>query len=151
MTIEINTTDLNDESVAKAASNMRKRYRYNYSMFDIIYNLVIPFKVICCCKNKLNNIHTRYKLFKKGQKKLEKEFDAVEFARSQRKLKMLIYWLMDKSERFLAVYQKSNAISLSTESESLPDDPSYTKIPKMLDKEETKQNHGLIVNRFFVS
>ena len=58
---------------------------------------------------------------------------------------------MDKSERFLSVYQKSNAISLSSESENQSDDPDYTKIPKMLASEQEKQDHVLAVNCFFVS
>ena len=47
-----------------------------------------------------------------------KEFDVVEFTRTQRKLKMLMHSLMDESERFLAPYQKLNAISLLSESDS---------------------------------
>ena len=46
---------------------------------------------------------------------------------------------MDKSERFLTAYQKSNAISLSTESDSNSDDPAYTKIPKIFSKAKEKQ------------
>ena len=111
----------------------------------------MPVKVFFCWKKSLKNLHTRYLLFKKGEDKISQEFDAVEFARSQRKLKMLIHWLMDKSERFLTVYQKSNALSLSTESDSNSDDPAYTKVPKMLSNAKTKQNHIVIVNKFFVS
>ena len=111
----------------------------------------MPIKVFFCCKKSLRNLHTRYLLFKRGEDKLSKEFDVVEFARSQRKLKMLMHWLMDKSEKFLTAYQKSNAISLSTESDSNSDDPAYTKIPKMLTKGIDIQNHCIIVSKFFVS
>ena len=119
MSIAINQGDLNSKIVRKAADNMRKRYRYSYSIFDLAYNFLVPVKVFCCCKRSLRNLHSRYLLYKKAEDKFAQEFDAVEFARSQRKLKMLMHWLMDKSERFLTAYQKSNAISLSTESDSL--------------------------------
>ena len=151
MSIAINQSDLNSEIVRKAADNMRKRYRYSYSIFDLAYNFLVPVKVFCCCKRSLRNLHSRYLLYKKAEDKFAQEFDAVEFARSQRKLKMMMCWLMDKSERFLTAYQKSNAISLSTESDSLSDDPAYTKIPKMLASSKTKQKHVVQVNRFFVS
>ena len=80
--------------------------------------------------------------FKKGEKMFTKEFDVVEFARTQRKLKMLMHSLMDESERFLAPYQKLNAISLLSDSNvSESDDPVYTKIPKLLSNSKFKQNH----------
>ena len=110
----------------------------------------MPIKIFFCWKKSLRNLHTRYLLFKRGEDKISKEFDAVEYARSQRKLRMLIHWLMDKSERFLTAYQKSNAISLSTESDSNSDDPAYTKIPKILSKAKEKQKHIVTVNKFFV-
>ena len=81
-----------------------------------------------------------------------KEFDVVEFVRTQRKLKMLINMLMDDSERFLAPYQKVNAISLASDSDkSESDDPAYKKIPKMKSNTEEKQNHNVIIEQFFVS
>ena len=137
--------------VLKASKNMKRRFRYSYSIVDILYNYIAITKVFYCWRKKLRNIHDRHLLFKKGEDKFTKEFDAVDFARTQRKLKMLIHWLMDKSERFLSVYQKSNAISLSSESENQSDDPDYTKIPKMLASEQEKQDHVLAVNCFFVS
>ena len=56
--------------------------------------------------------------FKKGEEMFAKELDIVEFARTQRRLKMLMHSLMDESERFLAPYQKLNAISLLSDSNS---------------------------------
>ena len=56
--------------------------------------------------------------FKKGEEMFAKEFDVVEFTRTQRRLKMLMHSLMDESERFLAPYQKLNAISLLSDSDS---------------------------------
>ena len=66
---------------------MKRRYRYNYSIFDLAYNYLMSIKIFFCWKKCLKNLHTRYLLFKKGEEKLSKEFDAVEYARSQRKLK----------------------------------------------------------------
>ena len=89
--------------------------------------------------------------FKKGEERFVKEFDVIEFARIHRKLKMLMHSLMDESERYLAPYQKLNAISLLSETESShSDDPSYSKIPKLLSNMATKQKHASTVDRFFV-
>ena len=131
---------------------MRNRYRFSYSIFDVIYNYMWPLNKFCCCfRRSIRNLHSRYALYNKGEEKFQKEFDAIEFARTQRKLKMLVHWLMDKSELFLSTYQKSNALSLTSDSESShSDDPAYTKIPKMLSNAKTKQNHIVAVNKFFV-
>ena len=59
---------MNNDAVVRAANNMKKRYRYNYSIFDLAYNFLVPSKIFCRCRNKFNNIHTRYKLFEKGKK-----------------------------------------------------------------------------------
>lgn len=131
---------------------MKRRFRYSYSVLDLAYNFLVPVKLFCCCKRSLRNLHSRYLLFKRAEHRFAAEFDAVEFARSQRKLKMLMHWLMDKSERFLTAYQKSNAVSLSPQSaSSASDDPAYTKIPKMLSDSKTKQKHVVLVDKFFVS
>ena len=87
----------------------------------------------------------------KGKKKYERELDVIKFVRYQRKLKMIMDWLMDKSSRFLSAYQKSNTINLSTESENLSDDSVYAKIPYMLDKDTVKIVHHEIVTEFFVN
>ena len=80
--------------------------------------------------------------FKKGEETFSKEFDVVEFARTQRKLKMLMHSLMDESERFLAPYQKLNTISLlSGSDDNKLDDSEYKNIPDMLSDEIVKQNH----------
>ena len=89
--------------------------------------------------------------FKKGEEMLNKELDIVEFVRTRRKLKMLTNLLMDESERFLAPYQKLNAISLLSGSDnSETDDPDYTKIPKLLSNKNLKQLHSLTIERFMV-
>ena len=90
--------------------------------------------------------------FKKGEEMLNKELDIVEFVRTRRKLKMLTNSLMDESERFLAPYQKLNAISLLSDSDkNETDDPDYTKIPKLLSNKNLKQLHSLTIERFMVN
>ena len=90
--------------------------------------------------------------FKKGIQKFKKEIDIVEFARTQRKLKMLMHSLMNKSERFLAPYQKLNAITILSNSDNCEsNDPEYSKIPKLLSNAKSNQLHGLTVERFIVN
>ena len=80
-----------------------------------------------------------------------KELDIVEFIRTQRKLKMLMHSLMDESERFLAPYQKLNAISLLSDFDSNnSDDPAYSKIPKLLSNSKPKELHSLNIDNFMV-
>ena len=65
---------------------------------------------------------------------------------------MLMHSLMDESERYLAPYQKSNAISLLSDSNSsLSDDSAYSEIPKLLWDSTQKRNHVVSVNKFLVS
>ena len=90
--------------------------------------------------------------FKKGEDKFLKEFDAVEFVRTQRKLKMLMNSLMNEDERFFTPYQKTNALSLLSNSDNSDfDDHDYTKIPKFLSSAKIKQRHSVIIDKFFVS
>ena len=59
--------------------------------------------------------------------------------------------LMDDSERFLAPYQKLNAITiLSNSDNNESDDSEYSKIPKLLSNAKSNQLHGLTVERFMV-
>ena len=97
---------------------------------------MFPFKCIGrkCRKNALN-LHTRYLIFKKGESKFVKEFDVVEFAKTQRKLKMLVLSLMDDNKRYLASYQKLNAISLLSNSDSNDSNNSESlKLPNLVSK-----------------
>ena len=112
-----------------------------------------PVNTLCSCfRLSLRNLHYRLALYNKGKKKFIKEFDTVEFVRTQRKLKMLVHWLLGKSELFLTAYKKTNAISFFIDSESSQsDDPAYFIIRKMLSSAKTKQKHIATVNKFFVN
>ena len=84
----------------------------------------------CCdASNRVKTMHQRHRLYLKGKRKFVAEFDAVAFARAQRKLKMLMNWLMDKSDHYLAVFQRSNALCLTSDSSST--DSAYNKVPKL--------------------
>ena len=101
-----------------------------------MYNFMFPFKCIGrkCRKNALN-LHTRYLIFKKGESKFAKEFDVAEFAKIQRKLKMLVLSLIDDDIRFLASYQKLNAISILSNSNSNDsNDSESSKLPNLVSK-----------------
>ena len=128
--------DLDPIIVEKAVENIKLRYKYNYSIYDFMYNLMFPFKCIGrkWRKNTLN-LHTRYLIFKKGESKFAKEFDVVEFAKTQRKLKMLVLSLMDDNKRYFASYQKLNAISLLSNSNSNEsNDSESSKLPNLVSK-----------------
>ena len=92
-------------------------------------------------------MHQRHRLYLKGKRKFVAEFDAVAFTRAQRKLKMLTNWLMDKSERYLAVFQRSNALCLTSDSSST--DSAYNKVPKLHSAQTDRQEHAAAVNKFF--
>ena len=129
------------------------RFRYSYSFSDLAYNFLFPFKCLSNhCRRGALNIHDRYVLFQKGQRRLAKELDVVAFARTQRKLKMMMHSLMDTSGQLLAPFQKTNAISLMSDTDSnLTDDQAYSKIPKIFWDNVQKQKHIAFVNRFLVN
>ena len=57
---------------------------------------------------------------------------------------------MDKSERFLAVYQKTNAICISSDSESNPSGYDlYKDVPKLLSEFSYQQKHRENIDKFF--
>ena len=122
-----------DSIMQFAAETMKNRYRYSYSLKDIVYNYLNIFNALgLCWRNRIKSLNQRHKLYLKGKNKFLEEFDAISFARTQRKLKMLLNWLMDKNERFLAVYQKTNAIWLSSDSESSSSRHDlYKEVPKL--------------------
>ena len=73
--------------------------------------------------------------FKKGESKFAKEFDVVKFAKTQRKLKMFVLSLMDYNKRYLLSYQKLNAISLLSNSNSNDSNGSESsKLPNLISK-----------------
>ena len=133
-----------ESTLQLATETMKSRYRYSFSFMDIVYNYLNIFNVLgLCWRSRLKSLNQRHKLYAKGEDKFLEEFDAVSFARTQRKLKMLLNWLMDKSERFLAVYQKTNAIWLSSDSESSSSRHDlYKEVPKLFLNATLLQKHN---------
>ena len=54
---------------------------------------------------------------------------------------------MDKSERYLAFYQQSNVLSITSNSSS--DELAFKSIPKLLSTTIVQQEHAFSVNKFF--
>lgn len=126
---KVETNELNDDpknGIAKAFSNKKttaeaqhkrrdiinhtidsisSRRMYSYSSRDICYHFW------CCwkCKNsgqgKRLTMYDRHILYNEGYAKVSSEFDALNYAKSQRKLKILLESLMDKNELYLSEYQ----------------------------------------------
>mmetsp|Transcript_7776 Transcript_7776/g.6873 ORF Transcript_7776/g.6873 Transcript_7776/m.6873 type:complete len:203 (+) Transcript_7776:1003-1611(+) len=104
-------TDRND--LAKKAHNrMRRRLRYDWNLADFIYNSFSFLSCLCFCikKKRPMNVKDRHKLYKKGEEKFTKEFDAVYYAKSLRNLNTLVNSLLDDSEKFMINFQRRNAI-----------------------------------------
>jgi hypothetical protein len=80
-----------------------------------------------------------------------KEFDAIYFAKSIRNLKMIIVSMMDDSERFIASYQKVNALDFDGDMTDSHSDDVYEDIPKMFDKPTDKEQHTKKISEFMVS
>lgn len=131
---------------------MRDRRRFNFSPIDFIYNYANIFKCFLFCfkKSKKKSIYRRFKFYENGEEAYMKEFDAAYYAKSIRKLQMLVNALMDDRERFLANYQKSYAIPLHSDvSESNEDEEEFMKVPKLTSKRQNTELHNQIVNSFF--
>ena len=76
-----------------------------------------------------------------------KEFDAEYYVKSLRNLQMLVSSLMDDSERFMNVYQHSNAISISKNDTDMDTDDDTSKaIPKMIKDKNSKEHEETVQN-----
>lgn len=139
-----------------AATSMKKRFRYSYSAFDFAYNLLWPvkwfFRCRWCSHPRPLSLPGRHRLYAKGEDKFTREFDAVEFARNQRRLKMLVDSLIGEHDKFLAVYQQANAIAAYRSSEgSESEDSGYAKVPPLLSQAASKVAHFQLVENFMVT
>ena len=83
----------------------------------------------CCNVDRRNpySFDSRYRLYKKGIQKFEKELDIEYYTKSLRNLKIMVSAMMDDSERFMSVYQHCNSIPLF---ESLSESDSENEITK---------------------
>jgi len=130
--LSLNAFNARSKVFSQTVKSMKARRSYNYTTLDYLYNLWWCLKSKKFCNNKPMSLYNRYQLFKKGSKLFINELDIVNYARSLRKLKMLVHSLMDDHEKFLSFYQHSNTIDLDwTDSDS---DFEIQKIPKMFSK-----------------
>ena len=82
---ENNQGDIKSEFVSQTSDKMKSRYRYTFSISDIIYNYLNVFNWLnFWCKRILKGIYHRQKLFEKGEDKFIREFDAVDFVQNQK-------------------------------------------------------------------
>lgn len=129
---------------------MKERRRFNFSVFDFIYNLYCLIGWMFCCKRKRSSLFKRYKYYEYGENKYMKEFDAAYYAKSIRRLEMLVNTFMDDSERYLVNYQKNNTISLHSDYTATSDsDDEFKKAPKMISKKTKKELHSQRIEEFF--
>ena len=124
------------------------RWRYSYSLFDLLYNIFWPFKFIWlnCCKY-LNSLNDRYQLYSAGGHKLMKELSVISFVKMQRRLKSVVSWMMTRQQRLISEYSKRNKFSLDSDSSS--SSILDMCMPKMLDNSKAKQQHSEAVGKFF--
>ena len=136
----------------EAHNRMKRRMKYDWKLTDLIFNLFHPLSsFLCWCSNSKRNplnLKKRHGLFEKGETKFVKEFDAVYYARWMRNLNTLVTSMMDDSERFMIAYQKSNAISLLSDTTSSHSDDNYDDVPKLFASKTKKKKHVRIFNRY---
>ena len=95
----------------------------------------------------MRNLSKRHQLYSNGKQKLVKNLSVVSFVKMQLKLKTILRLLMDKKQRLLTVYSKLNKINISSGS-SQDDSSAKFYMPKMLDKDNLKQEHSENIVKF---
>lgn len=91
--------------INQTIASINSRRMYSYNSRDIWYHFWCCWKCMTSKSNNSLTMYNRHKLFNLGFSKALSEFDALNYAKSQRKLKILLESLMDKNERFLSEYQ----------------------------------------------
>jgi len=94
---------------------------------------------------------------RKGEQKYMKEFDAEYFARTMRKVNVLIATTMDDKKRFLTNFQQFNVIwpddNISSSSDDEREDQydkQFKKVPKLNDKRKKIAKYENKVDEFMV-
>ena len=114
---------------------MLHRRLYNYSIKDYWFNLLCWCKCISLNKSNPYSLYNRYKLYKRGVEKFEKEMDIEHYTKSLRNLKIMVSAMIDDSERVMSIYQHKNSIPLlGSHSESESENEVTMKMPDYLDK-----------------
>lgn len=116
-----------------------------------MYNLLCCCKALSCNKNKPYGFYNRFQLLEKGLDKFSSEFDAEQYAKSIRNLKMLVSSVMDENERSLGKFQHTNTISLiKSESDEESEGEIDKEMPKLIERKSTLAHHRNIVDKFLL-
>lgn len=118
--LEINRSDMNScsdavenetksrDSIDNLIENIKSRKRYNYTYRDLCYN------AFCCCKcnSKSNSMtmYRRFQLYKQAADRITEEFDAIKFAKTQRKLNAMMDLLLSKDQKFITEFDYTHTI-----------------------------------------
>ena len=132
-----------------AKNSMLHRRLYNYSIKDYCYNLFCWLKCINYSKKNPYSLYNRYKLYKRGVEKFEKELDIEHYAKSLRNLKIMASAMMDDNKRVMSTYQHWNSIPLiGSRSESDSENETTTKMPNFLDNKNKVHSYSKYVDTF---
>ncbi|CAI2375893.1 unnamed protein product [Moneuplotes crassus] len=137
--------------ITTAINKMRKRVKYDWKIWDYIFNLFrcFSFAFYCCCKDKRSlNLRNRLKLYDNGEEKFNKELDVVSFIRTYRDLSTLVTSMVDENEKFMITYQKSNSISFQRDTSESSNDENYEAVPKLFSRRRQKELHRDKVDNF---
>lgn len=132
---------------------MKRRVRYDWKITDFVFNFFrfLSLSCYCCMRNKTSlHLRNRLKLFDKGETKFIKEFDAMHYARTMRNLATLVTSMIDENEQFMIKYQKSNALSLLSDTTSSFSDDNFESIPKAFARKNRKKIHKAKIHDFMV-
>jgi len=81
---------------------------------------------------------------------INRDFDAVLFARNMRNLETIVNSLLDDRERYMVASQKSNCIPFNSDTTSSYSDENYDKVPEVFSENSKKLVHKSKVDKFWV-
>ena len=144
-------THASSELIQKAVNEMKSRSKFNYSISDVVYNVIWPFKWLKFAWLKVcKTLKNRYRLYLKGQNKLLKELSVVQFVKMQHRLNLLVRLLLDRRGRLLAAYQQSDTLSIASNSpEDYSDNSDEACLPNLRDNLDAKHIYSEFTNKFF--
>jgi hypothetical protein len=126
-----NNNQIDENNVKGMLDHMINRRRFHYTYKESFQYI---FRCMCLRSIKktdhdevIENIKRPHDLYRKGDKKLERELDVVNLVRSIRKLRLMARVLLTPSERMLLKFQRKNVIE-STSSSSDSDHYSFDTV-----------------------
>ena len=144
-------THASSELIQKAVNEMKSRSKFNYSISDVVYNVIWPFKWLKFAWLKVfKTLKNRYRLYLKGQNKLLKELSVVQFVKMQHRLNLLVRLLLDRQGRLLAAYQQTDTLGIASNSaEDCSDNSDEAYLTNLLDNSDAKHIYSEFTNKFF--